>query len=102
MALLGKEFGDGFDRFDVGAEDFERGEDRNGEDDARNAPHPAPETEGQENHDRVQRERAAHDPRGYEISFQRSEEQIDRGKDKRVTEDALVTIAMHATPAAAV
>jgi hypothetical protein len=38
-----EEFGDGFDRFDVGAEDFERGQDRDGEDDAGNAPHPTPE-----------------------------------------------------------
>src|ERR1041385_3152475 len=40
---LAQEFCDWFDRFDMSAEDFESGQDRNGEDHTGHAPHPAPE-----------------------------------------------------------
>ena len=53
---LAQKFRERLHLFDVGAEDFEGGQDRDRENDAGDAPHPSPEGEGEENDDRIQRE----------------------------------------------
>lgn len=49
LQLSAEKFGQGFHRFDVSAKDFERGKDRDREDDTRDSPHPAPENQGKKN-----------------------------------------------------
>jgi len=68
----------------MGAKNFECGQDRDGEDDAGDSPHPAPEDQRKKDDDRIQRKRTTHYPWRNEVTFERTEAEIDGGEDERV------------------
>src|SRR4030095_3509064 len=51
LQFSAEKFGQRFHRLDVGTKDFERGEDRDRDDDTRDSPHPAPENQRKKNKD---------------------------------------------------
>src|SRR5579883_2692016 len=54
-------------RLDMVAADLGRRQERNGEEDAGDAPEPPAEREGEEDRDRVEREASTHDERGHDV-----------------------------------